>query len=242
MPYLKIRNGEAKSKWSEVEAKLVRNGYRRGMWEGPLWAKTKYEGEYKNDLKHGQGRMTYKNSGIIYDGSWIKGKREGKGSLYKIQPDGERVLIYSGLYKNGKPHGFGKKVSKSGNVYEGQLEEGEFNGVGSMQYSNGSIYMGQWKDGLYHGSGRLFDFEAGTLFDGEFVEGAKSGLGRTYVLKKAVIQEGVWKSDSPVVSFVQDDYRRRAVAPEKTPVILPNLRLKDHKDVYERFVGDALYE
>ena len=39
----------------------------------------KYDGQYENDLKHGQGKYTYGN-GDIYKGQWKEGKRHGSGS------------------------------------------------------------------------------------------------------------------------------------------------------------------
>ena len=33
----------------------------------------KYEGEYRNDLKHGEGKFYYKD-GQVYNGGWIDGK------------------------------------------------------------------------------------------------------------------------------------------------------------------------
>ena len=43
----------------------------------------KYDGQYENDLKHGQGKYTYGN-GDIYKGQWHEGKRQGKGVyIYK---------------------------------------------------------------------------------------------------------------------------------------------------------------
>ena len=32
-----------------------------------------------NGLKHGKGKVYYKNGNIIYDGDFVKGKREGNG-------------------------------------------------------------------------------------------------------------------------------------------------------------------
>ena len=54
----------------------------------------KYEGEWKNDLKHGNGIMNYKNGEKFYfskdkfeeiekyDGYWEKNKKNGKGIIY----------------------------------------------------------------------------------------------------------------------------------------------------------------
>jgi len=37
-----------------------------------------YEGEYKEDLKHGSGKFVWAD-GRTYDGEWRTGKRHGKG-------------------------------------------------------------------------------------------------------------------------------------------------------------------
>ncbi len=49
-------------------------------------AGSKYEGEYVNDLKHGNGKYTYAN-GDVYDGEWQNGLRDGKGR-YSYKEDG----------------------------------------------------------------------------------------------------------------------------------------------------------
>ncbi len=39
-----------------------------------------YNGDWENDQKNGDGRMTYAN-GEVYDGSWVDDKREGTGKM-----------------------------------------------------------------------------------------------------------------------------------------------------------------
>jgi hypothetical protein len=39
---------------------------------------SKYEGQWKNDKRHGKGKYTFKNGGY-YDGEWADGKRQGQG-------------------------------------------------------------------------------------------------------------------------------------------------------------------
>ena len=46
----------------------------------------KYEGDYDNDLKHGQGVYTYPN-GDVYEGEWKEGLRHGSGK-YTYKEDG----------------------------------------------------------------------------------------------------------------------------------------------------------
>ena len=69
----------------------IKNCYWVGYWEnnkrekyGKFFndkGKLIYEGDYKNDLKNGEG-IYYYNNGDKYEGEWINGIREGKGIFY----------------------------------------------------------------------------------------------------------------------------------------------------------------
>ena len=69
----------------------IKNYYWIGYWEnnkrekyGKFFndkGKLIYEGDYKNDLKNGEG-IYYYNNGDKYEGEWINGIREGKGIFY----------------------------------------------------------------------------------------------------------------------------------------------------------------
>ena len=72
-----------------------------------------YQGQVKNKVPHGKGILT-DESGIYYEGDWIKGKFDGIG-LY-IWADGVR---YQGQLKNGNAHGKGVKTLSDGSRYEG---------------------------------------------------------------------------------------------------------------------------
>ena len=41
----------------------------------------KYQGEWKDNRKHGKGTMVYKNRDK-YEGGWVEDKREGLGTLW----------------------------------------------------------------------------------------------------------------------------------------------------------------
>lgn len=42
---------------------------------------SRYEGDWRHDLKHGFGAYYYPN-GDIYEGAWFKGKRHGLGTYF----------------------------------------------------------------------------------------------------------------------------------------------------------------
>jgi hypothetical protein len=68
-----------------------------------------------NGRRHGQGKYTYK-SGRIHEGSYVNGKRQGKGKL----------------------------IDERG-VCEGMFEDGKINGRGKFQFHNGDLYEGDFK-------------------------------------------------------------------------------------------------
>ena len=56
----------------------------------------RYEGDYKNGVKHGKGKMS-DAKGNNYDGEWKDGKQHGVGSLW----DSQGTLNHSGAWFNG---------------------------------------------------------------------------------------------------------------------------------------------
>lgn len=40
-----------------------------------------YEGEWSNNLRHGEGTYIFSSSGARYVGTWVNGRREGTGEL-----------------------------------------------------------------------------------------------------------------------------------------------------------------
>ena len=59
----------------------------------------KYEGEWRDDIFHGNGSMSWPD-GSIYSGEWVSGKREGVGTM--VWPDGSD---YNGLWHDDIMHG-----------------------------------------------------------------------------------------------------------------------------------------
>ena len=71
---------------------------------------------YQNNIyeKHGNGKMTYAN-GNVYDGQWLKDKKDGKGTMTYANGD-----IYDGQWLNDKKEGKGTMTYIDGNIYDGQ--------------------------------------------------------------------------------------------------------------------------
>ena len=78
-----------------------------------------YEGNYKDDLMHGYGKMTWAD-GAVYEGNYKDDVKYGYGKMTWANGD-----IYEGNYKEGAEHGYGKYTWASGNTYEGNWYEGD---------------------------------------------------------------------------------------------------------------------
>ena len=86
-----------------------------------------YKGSYRHGVPHTSklypiGKAWYKN-GDTYEGEFVYGKKEGKGTY--TRPDGGK---YDGYWKNGKKDGKGTMTWSDGvydGVYEGYWREGE---------------------------------------------------------------------------------------------------------------------
>ena len=78
----------------------------------------KYEGEWKDGKKHGQGTITL-SSGTKYVGEWKDDQRTGQGTMTYY--DGAK---YEGGWKDGKRHGQGTQYNEEGKIYfEGEFKE-----------------------------------------------------------------------------------------------------------------------
>ena len=142
---------------------------------------TMYEGEFKNNLFDGQGKLYFKN-GAIYNGTFVKNKIEGYSRL------NEKTYEYEGNFDGGRKKGMGKMIYKNGDVYEGQFKNDMRNGSGTYKYADGSTYVGNWVDDLKQGDGELQINDEGT-YGGKFIEGMMQGEGKIK-LKTGEVYQG----------------------------------------------------
>lgn len=77
----------------------------------------RYEGEFLNDMFHGQGTFYFAN-GDVYVGQWVENKRSGRGIMYF--EDGDR--------------------------YEGEFLNDKFNGKGTYFFKTGVKRAGTWRN------------------------------------------------------------------------------------------------
>lgn len=131
-----------------------------------------YEGELKNNLKHGKGRE--ESSEYVYFGQFDRDLKNGLGKLmYKEFKD-----TYQGEFENNKITGKGKyRWGASKEEYEGTFRDGKMHGKGVYKWPDGSKYTGEYVDGIKEGIGE-FIWANGKLYEGPFLNGKPEGKGK----------------------------------------------------------------
>lgn len=111
-----------------------------------------YNGEFKNSLKHGHGKMEYLD-GSVYDGEWQENKHCGFG-----------VMRYDG-----------------GDYYVGYWQNNLKNGKGVYLFANGAVLKGKWEKDKFSYFSNFEDEKIDSVLNSEtiknqiksFAEGAK---------------------------------------------------------------------
>ncbi len=144
-----------------------------------------YEGNWKNDKKHGIGKFKYKN-GDVYEGNWENDKKHGNGKMEYINGN-----VYNGEWKDNEKYGNGTMKYNNGDVYEGDWENNNRNGHGTITYFNGDVYKGGWKYNQYDKNG-IMEYKNGDVYDGEWKDNGKNGRGKIKY-KNGDVYKGEWK-------------------------------------------------
>ena len=142
----------------------------------------RYEGEYRDGLKQGQGTYTWEN-GNRYEGPFVDDRPSGIGKY--TFPNGD---VYVGDVVAGVITGRGTYTAKNGDVFEGSFLDGKLHGVGIFRFTTGDRYEGEVAEGRPQGKGRYFT-KGGDRIEAPFVDGRPQGKG-TYQFANGDRYEG----------------------------------------------------
>jgi hypothetical protein len=135
---------------------------------------TKFTGRFMRDPGNtgysGTGRVAWA-SGDVYEGTLVKGVREGKGTF--AWANGQR---FEGDWKDDRPEGQGKLKFANGDEYEGTVAAGAPTGAGRMAYGSGDRYAGEFLNGEPNGHGK-YAWASGQCLDGDWIKGQGQGAG-----------------------------------------------------------------
>ena len=145
---------------------MVYNAASRLVYQGDLAMSV--EGALTVPVCSGRGKQFDGNDGLLYDGGWLNGVRNGKGVEYA---NGKKV--YDGEWLDGQRSGHGKEYGAYERLlYDGGWSNGVRNGEGT-EHAGDAAWTGVWKNGNKDG-------KFSTLFNGGMVEevwsnGVKTG-------------------------------------------------------------------
>lgn len=131
-----------------------------------------YEGDLLDGLRHGVGRMTWKD-GEEYFGEWKLDQQSGWGK--QSWPDNSK---YVGFFFENQKEGIGSYDWPDSNSYQGEWRKNKMEGVGKYTWSNGKSYIGEWQESTLEGFGILFQNNE-KKFEGFWHNGKKHGEGVT---------------------------------------------------------------
>ncbi|KAI5100071.1 MORN repeat-containing protein 3 [Silurus meridionalis] len=213
MPFLK-KPRETESLVKIADKKAQKNGIRHTVFSANG---DKYTGEWRANLRHGQGTQVWKRSGVMYEGEWEQDLRHGYGLLSKLQPStNEYVKVYLGSWRNDKKEGFGTRYYSSSARYEGEWVQNE-RSMGRMKYENGDVYEGEWLRDKPHGQGTLW-LANGNRYEGSWTDGKKHGHGRFFYTDRGQLYQGFWVDDVPRCGTVCDYNKKNAHTPTLYPI------------------------
>lgn len=130
----------------------------------------KYEGEWSEGLKQGQGVYVWEN-GDRYEGAFAGDRPDGKGKYRFANGD-----AYEGEVKQGVIAGRGTYVARNGDTFEGPFSNGKLEGMGTYRFASGDRYEGEMHEGRIQGKGR-YHARNGDRIEGTFVDGKPHGMG-----------------------------------------------------------------
>jgi hypothetical protein len=172
----------------------------------------KYEGEFSEGLKQGEGKYAWEN-GDRYEGHFTADRPDGKGKYlfgngdaYEGEVQGGVINgrgsytskngdVFEGSFQAGKPHGVGVYRFASGDRYEGEMQGGTMNGKGRYVAKNGDRVEAPFAGGRPHGKG-VYYFSNGDRYEGDIQAGALTGQG-AYFYASGMKYEGETRLGQP---------------------------------------------
>jgi hypothetical protein len=163
---------EGQGRQTEVDGSVLEGDWKAGQLNGHCKIREalghNYEGMCAAGGRSGHGRYENAADGSVYEGDFKDSLFHGQG---RMTAEG---YVYEGAYALGMKNGRGREVFDTGEQYEGDFVRGERSGKGILRIAgeDGTTYSydGMFKNGVFAGQGKL-SIGAASL-EGEFKAGS----------------------------------------------------------------------
>lgn len=102
---------------------------------GADYEEATYEGNFRHGKREGQGTMVWDDK-ARFEGLWKNDMRHYGEMRFN------NGNIYQGSFKDDKMHGHGRLLMASGIIFIGEFEQNVCSSIGKLLYSSGDIYFG----------------------------------------------------------------------------------------------------
>jgi hypothetical protein len=176
---------------------------------------SKYDGDWKDDLMSGLGKLYYDSGKLAYKGGFFMNKVDGYGCMYNGQNmlKNSGTLLYSILSSDGfSKNGFVKPTEPaSGMIFNSKINldqkiQEDFKQEDLSYFDMDKLgggwtnYEGTFREDVKDGMGRL-NFMNGDYYKGEFSEDCIHGKGVFWNFKSKEKVFGVWNCNSLVMAL-----------------------------------------
>lgn len=192
----------------------------------------RWNGSCKDGYAEGKGSLQWTADGGKYtiEASLVRGEISGEAKLTSRQgtytgmlknglPHGQGYFEYAnqggwyeGMLANGRPEGPGIYLAADRSKYTGHWKGGDRHGFGEQSFALGGSYRGQWQNDVFHGRGTIVYAGSARRYEGEFVDGRPAGVPAPEIDTK----EYKLKDRPRIGSHLASDRATSEVPPEAT--------------------------
>ena len=109
---------------------------------------SRYEGDWKNDVMSGLGKLYYSSGSLAYEGGFKDNKVHGKGIMHNEFNNESEINFEAKI----KFENF-SKVGENWISFEGIFHNDMKNGIGKWHFSNGDVFIGEFVSDKVDGKG-----------------------------------------------------------------------------------------
>jgi prepilin-type processing-associated H-X9-DG protein len=129
-----------------------------------------YLGDCLGNIRDGKGKYVWPKHRRVYEGEWRNDKRHGWGVEVL-----KGSVVYEGEYQDDEMHGQGTYHYPSGSILTGTFVRNKVSGQGSIQISNGDRFTGEYVDNERQGWGVYEFFPSGDRLESNWIKSVVFG-------------------------------------------------------------------